>query len=169
MRRHPLIMATIAPVLPVLMVALAACGSSGSGGRVASADSKAPRGGSSASASASGDASGVKYTQCMREHGVNLPDPEPGKPPNVVNGEAGSRLNKAYEACKELLPKQATEDAKISPEDLEKIRQYTKCMRDNGVDMPDPDPDGGVKGKVGEPKMDAADKICQSKLPGQQK
>jgi hypothetical protein len=164
MRRHPLVLATITPLL---MLALAACGSSGSGDKVASAGSKAP--GSSASAATSGDDSGVKYTQCMREHGVNLPDPEPGKPPQVVNGAAGSALNKAYEACKGLLPKQATEDAKISPEDLDKIRQYAKCMRDNGVDMPDPDPDGGIKAKAGQPKMEAADKVCQSKLPGNQR
>jgi hypothetical protein len=163
MRTHPMVMATIAPLL---MVALAACGSSGSGDGVATAGSKAPRGGSSASAS--GDDSGVKYTQCMREHGVNLPDPEPGKPPQVINGDPGSTLGKAYEACKQLLPA-ASEDTKISPEDLEKVRQYTKCLRDNGVDVPDPDPDGGITAKAGQPKMEAADKICQSKLPGQQK
>ena len=165
MRNHPLIMATIAPLL---VLALAACGSAGSGDRVASAGSKAPHSTSTASASASGDDAGVKYTQCMREHGVNLPDPEPGKPPMVINGEAGSTLNKAYEACKQLLPKQATEDTKISAEDLEKLRQYARCMRDNGVDVPDPDPDGGMSAKVGQPKMAEADKVCQSKLPGQQ-
>jgi hypothetical protein len=60
---------------------------------------------------------------------------------------------------------------KISPEDLEKVRQYARCMREHGIDMPDPGPDGSLTGGAvtGDDgaKLDAADKACQSKLPGQ--
>jgi hypothetical protein len=104
----------------------------------------------------------------MRENGIDLPDAEPGKFPPVVDGPAGSKEHTALEACKQFLPN-GGEVEKISPEDLEKVRQYARCMRENGVDMPDPDPDGTLTGGAGDSaKMAAADEVCQSKLPGQQ-
>jgi hypothetical protein len=156
----------MAVVVPLLMVALAACGSSGSGDDVASAGGTR----SSSPAPRAGDDSGLKFAKCMREHGVDIPDPEPGKQPPVVDGPAGSREHKALESCKQFLPS-GGEVEKISPEDLEKVRQYAKCMREHGIDMPDPGPDGSLTGGVvtgdDAAKLDAADKACQSQLPGQ--
>jgi hypothetical protein len=168
MRKHPLIMATI--VAPLLMTALAACGSTGSSG---DGDSVASGGGIKATATESAVASdqeqGITFARCMRTNGVNIPDPEAGKAPLVADGPAGSKEHKALEACKQFLA-DGGQPEKISTADLAKVREYAKCMRANGVDIPDPDADGGMTGKAGgdQAKMAAADKICQSKLPGQQ-
>jgi hypothetical protein len=107
----------------------------------------------------------------MREHGIDIPDPEPGKQPPVVDGPADSTEHKALEACEQFLPN-GGEVEEVSPEDLEKLRQYAKCMREHGIDMPDPGPDGALTGDAvtgdDAAKLDAADKACQSKLPGQE-
>jgi hypothetical protein len=161
MRKYEPIMAVTAVLLTV---ALAACGSTGSGDNAVGGAGDAPKSGSPTAKS--GDDLGVKFAQCMRENGVKLPDPEPGKQPLVVDGPAGSKEHKAMEACKQFLSTDDT-DEKISPEDVEKLRQYAQCMRANGVNMPDPGPDGAMSGPAGDSaKMTAADQICQSKLPG---
>ena len=168
MRKHPFMMASIAA--PLLVVALAACGSSSSGDEVASGGGsvKITASGSTPGAGTGDKNAGVEYTQCMRNNGVKMADPEPGKSPIVVQGAAGSKEQKAFEACKQFLPSQGVGE-KVSPDDLNKMREYTKCMRANGVDMKDPGPDGGITGPAGgdTTKLEAADKICQSKMPGQ--
>lgn len=152
----------------LLLVALAGCGSAESTDDVASAGGANSRSGSPAPQS--GDDGGLKYAKCMRENGIDIPDPEPGKFPPVVDGPPDSKEHKALTACKQFLPN-GGEAEDISPEDLEKIREYAQCMRDNGVDMPDPEPDGTLTGDAvtGEDaeKLAAADQVCQSKLPGQ--
>jgi hypothetical protein len=156
----------MAVVVPLLMVALAACGSSGSGDGVASAGGTR----SSSPAPRTGDDSGLKFARCMREHGVDIPDPEPGKLPPVVDGPPDSKEHEALESCEQFLPS-GGEVEKISAEDLEKVRQYARCMREHGVDMPDPSPDGSLTGGAiaggDAAQLDAADRACQSKLPGQ--
>jgi hypothetical protein len=168
MRKHPLMMASIAA--PLLLVALAACGSSESSGEVASGGgAKITASGSTAGAGTADKNRGVEYTKCMRANGVNMADPDPGKSPIVVQGSPGSKEQKAFDACKQFLPDGGVPE-KVSPAELAQIREYTKCMRANGVDMPDPGPDGGIGGAAGgdTTKLEAADKICQSKMPGQQ-
>lgn len=151
----------------LLLVALTGCGSGGSGDDVASVTGEDSQNGEPAPQS--GDDSGLKYTQCMREKGIDLPDPEPGKVPLVIDGPAGSKENEALLSCKQFLPN-GGEVTQISPEDLDKVRQYAQCMRDNGADVPDPEPDGSLTGPAmtGEAsgELAAADEICQSKLPG---
>ncbi|MFB4314796.1 hypothetical protein [Actinomadura sp. 21ATH] len=54
--------------------------------------------------------------------------------------------------------------------DGEKMREYAKCMRANGADMPDPSADGRVEvkvsgGKAGEEKMKAAERKCRRLMP----
>lgn len=152
----------------LLLVALAGCGSAESGDDVASAGGKNSPTGSPAPRA--GDDGGLEYAKCMRDNGIDMPDPEPGKLPPVLHGPPGSTEDKALTACKQFLPN-GGEPEEISQEDLEKVREYTKCMRDNGIDMPDPGPDGSttggaVSGEEAE-KLAAADKICQSKLPGE--
>jgi hypothetical protein len=47
--------------------------------------------------------------------------------------------------------------------------KFAQCMREHGVDMPDPGADGGLvfKTKPGSrEKLDKARQACQSKLPG---
>ncbi|GAB3843563.1 hypothetical protein [Dactylosporangium cerinum] len=50
------------------------------------------------------------------------------------------------------------------------MRDYAKCMRDHGVDMPDPNPNGGPRSPQGanqnEAVAKAAGEACKDKIPG---
>ena len=50
----------------------------------------------------------VKFAQCMREHGLNVPDPEPGKGPMLKfdksSGVTQEQVEKAMEACQQYNP-----------------------------------------------------------------
>jgi hypothetical protein len=76
-------------------------------------------------------------------------------------------------ACRKYLPA-GGKPPSPDPQMLEQMRQFTQCMRDHGIDVPDPDPGGGgvaiSKGPGGinpdDPKFTAAEQACQDKLPG---
>jgi len=108
-------------------------------------------GGSSASApTPSRDPRDVqrKWAQCMREHGIDVPDPDPveGKFlefPTPKKGTAEEeRFAEAEEACKEWDP--GSLGGKPHPERVEQQRKVAQCMRDRGFDVPDPDPSSGA-------------------------
>jgi hypothetical protein len=89
----------------------------------------------------------LKHARCMREHGVDMPDPGPDG--NLqFGGSVGGDRNKAVEAasaCQQYLPN-GGELRNLSPEQLEQARTFAKCMREHGIDMPDPDPATGLSG-----------------------
>ncbi len=175
---------TVPTVLLALAVGLAvtACGGKSNGHGVASANGGRGHGGASPSPTASVDPEEAQrqFAQCMREHGVNIGDPDTGNPsggPVRVQASAGSNMDAAVQACQKYLPagQLRTPDA----QELEQARQFAQCMREHGVDVPDPDPNGGglrvEKGKGGagstgvnpdDPAFKAAEKACQDKLPG---
>jgi hypothetical protein len=113
---------------------------------------------------ASEEERGRQFAQCMREHGVDMPDPDPNNGGGKVRIEAGAGVDKekmqqALDACREFMPN-GGERRELSPEDLEKLRQFAQCMREQGIDMPDPDPNGGGGIRIrknGEGRPDAAE------------
>jgi len=88
------------------------------------------------------------YAKCMREHGVDMPDPEVSQDGGIgisVNGGDKATVDKANAACKQLMPN-GGEPPKPSPEDLDRMREQAQCMRDHGVDVEDPTMDDpGIK------------------------
>lgn len=80
----------------------------------------------------------LKTRKCLREHGMDAPDPEPGQDPRGMTLGSGSEdpeaLKKAFEAC----GMQAPGTGQMSQEDKDKALKWAKCMRDNGVNIPDP-------------------------------
>ncbi|TWP50026.1 hypothetical protein FKR81_22640 [Lentzea tibetensis] len=84
----------------------------------------------------------LEFTKCMRDNGVDMPDPETDKGGVAMRVEEDNaeQMQKATEACKQFLPN-GGEMRKPSPEEMDKIREQTKCMREKGYDMPDPDSD----------------------------
>jgi hypothetical protein len=174
MTRSPLILVAVAAAA----LALGACGSSddnGTSGSGKSQDDKAFEG-------------ALKFAKCMREHGIDAPDPQRvgnGGIKQTVKTRPGSKakMKAAQDACAKYQQigggkaPSAAEQAKAKDSAL----AYAKCMRDNGVDMPDPkfSSGGGTtfslgrSGKKGgstggpnpdSPKFKAADKVCHSKL-----
>lgn len=108
------------------------------------------------------------FTKCMREHGIDMKDSKPAGPGGEQMGEAieikpgeEEKMNAANEACRKLLPN-GGERPKLSPEELDKQRNQAKCMREHGIDWPDPDDKGGTMNfdMSNQDKMDAAMKAC---------
>ena len=93
----------------------------------------------------------VKFAECMREHGIDMPDPEPdsdgggGLSVAIPQGTSKEEADAAIEACKEFMPG-GGEPVKASPEQLAAMREFAKCMRENGIEnFPDPSADGGIQ------------------------
>jgi hypothetical protein len=96
-------------------------------------------------ASPQADDAMIKYTQCMRDHGVKMSDPKPGGGVSIDGGDLSQDEMQAAEKDCEELRRLAIPDADSQPlTEVEKQRvlDMTQCMRDKGHDMPDPVFDG---------------------------
>jgi hypothetical protein len=161
----------------LLALALAGCGGDdGDGGGVASAggaSSAAP--GASPSASKDNYEAMLEFTECMRGEGIEMDDPQPGGGVQLrLRGGDPAKTEAAMAKCRHLMPN-GGEMRQADPERIEKARQYSKCMRDNGVPkFPDPDPEtGGIMMRGGpdsgldpnDPTFQAAQKTCEKLRP----
>lgn len=156
-------------------LALAACGGSGSenvGGEASSQKNIEQR--------------MVKFTKCLREHGVqaetsagNGPKGRgfgvkiAGGPP--AGGPAGGQkegggpppqVERAMNACKQYRPQPKQLD--LSPaekaEQAKKALEFARCMRSHGIQVPDPGPDGTLELNDVNPQsatFEAAQNACQ--------
>jgi hypothetical protein len=167
-------MGLVPGVLLALALAVAACGGGGKSDGVASL------GGNQATATTragSGDPRqrALAYARCMRQHGVNIPDPK-----FDANGRIAQRLpagigpddpkfKAADQACKQYAP--SGEPERPDPRTQQQMVAYARCMRQHGVNIPDPKPGGGIdaNGEAGvdpkSPKFKAADQACQQYAP----
>jgi hypothetical protein len=142
-------------------LALAACGKDGEpSDGVASVDGASNDGGSSDDDSSGGgdgdrpsdqefqDAA-LEYAQCMREHGVDMPDPEfegeGGVSMRLPEGVNPDDLEAAEEECRPIMDEVAPDADQIDPEQQAEMQdqmlEVAQCMRDKGHDMPDPEVD----------------------------
>ena len=118
------------------------CGVAGCGGSGSSNDGVARAGGDKqATASAGAPSAGgdqVKWTQCLRDHGVDVQDPPPGSAVTLPMDSA--TVKDALARCKqfETVTQGRTGVDPNDPAQQEHRRQFAKCMRDNGIDWPDP-------------------------------
>jgi hypothetical protein len=131
------------------------------------------------------------FAQCMRDHGVQMDDPvvvsdgsgggkvemRAGGPSGAPKGEQGpapddEAFKKAEEACRHLAPQGGDLGGGATPEDEERMRNFSKCMRENGVEnFPDPQPGGGIaispENGVNpeDPTFKEAEKKCEELMP----
>jgi hypothetical protein len=140
-------------VLPLLLgLAVTGCAGTGSDG-----EQVATAGGGAASASPSASVVPVsdedrqrEFAKCMRENGVpDFPDPEVGDDGGfrvrIPGGQNKEQVQAAMEKCRSLMPNGGKE-IKLDPEQVEKVRQLARCMRENGVpNFPDPGADGAIE------------------------
>ena len=118
--------------------------------------------GASCSGSTSGSANGaattaaaaqaVRFSTCMRDHGVaQFPDPSASGELTieaVANGTSidpnSEAFTRALSACKDLEPSGFTGHRRTTEQQQAALR-FAQCVRDNGVkDFPDPTPDGPI-------------------------
>ena len=141
---------------------------------------------SSASGAPSREAANRKamldLARCMRENGVDMPDPqfEGGRVTQRMGGPGKidpDEMRKAEKACAKY--REAIKPPEMSDEDKEKFRkaalEHSRCMREHGIDIPDPkfDEDGGAQIRIGrgsgidpdDPKFQKAQEACEDKMP----
>jgi hypothetical protein len=141
---HGYILRLIA-VPAILVAALSGCAANRHEPKVASAGGSPTAGAGTTPQAQDAAAQGRRFAKCMRDQGVDVPDPGPdgriGLPGMTEANQA--KIEAASEKCREFLPN-GGEPAKPSAEDIAKRREYAKCVRDNGLPgFPDPDPQTG--------------------------
>ncbi len=164
----------------VLALSLAACGSGGGDDGVASLSGQ-DAAAASPTPSVDPEEALADFAACMREHGIDIPDPQVDSEGRIEPQGEGvdpgridpKKLQDAMEACSDLLP-QGLDLPEMSPEDQAKLRdavlKYARCMRENGVDVPDPTFDANGGFLIGEmrdavdpndPDFRKADEVCR--------
>jgi hypothetical protein len=141
----------------------------------------APGGATEAGASptpSSNQAAAIVLAECMRANGFpNFPDP--------VKDDQG-RWNFPAETAGDWLPPDAcrplvrdwksvfADEKPLTADDMAKLREYAKCMREHGLpDFPDPDDDGNfevpdrlrVLAENNDPVVTATIEACEHLLP----
>jgi hypothetical protein len=172
MKRRFAFVATAGVAAVALALVLAACG--GGGGQsdgVASLDGQGGNTETTTTGARDPEEAALEYTQCMREHGVDMADPGPNGELQLQVGPGNSdNVEKAQKACEHLLENarpQLTEEQQNAMQDG--LLAFAKCMREHGIDMPDPV--FGEGGRVtqrnrsglnpDDPKFREAQKACQ--------
>jgi hypothetical protein len=115
----------------------------------------------------------LKFAECLREQGLDVPDPEPGKGMTMKFGPGSDqqKVQQAMEACREWAPTGMTGGGAPDPKRDEQMRAYSQCMRDNGV-ASFPDPEGGMvrldPSSGEDPDFEAAQEKCAALMQGPQ-
>lgn len=173
-----------------LLVLVSACGGSDTSeeARVASIESTTTTSTTSVS-DVSGEDQLFEFVDCMRENGVDVPDPvvdsdgNVGFPQDVDPTDfQGDDVQAAFSDCREFLDFATLGFGDIDLSQLaDDLLAFASCMRENDFDLPDPDfsnfeiapPDeaGRVNTPFGildldDPDFQAALDICEDTLPG---
>jgi hypothetical protein len=162
----------VIPLLLCWLALAAACTKSPDGDGIASVNGSA---GASASPSAVKDA--AAFARCMRQHGQNVPDPDPNASFTVVppTGEQLPAWKTAVQACRHFLPGGEAQGG-VPSQELEQLRAFAVCMRAHDIEMTDPTSDGDmqINGRFehvtraqleNDPGYKAAMTACKDKLP----
>jgi hypothetical protein len=103
----------------------------------------------------------LEFAQCMREHGVDMPDPSSNDGGMVIVGPGpgaavdDETFQTAQEACQPILDEVEQNLPQPDPEEMARMRDqalaFAQCMREKGFDMPDPtfDEGGGMALSIG--------------------
>jgi hypothetical protein len=103
----------------------------------------------------------LEFAECMREHGIDMPDPEfddggggvriggPGEPDG--GGPSQEEFEAADEACSPIM-EDVRPDIQLTPEEQAEMQDemvaVAQCMRDKGWNMPDPEVGEGGEVRV---------------------
>ena len=90
----------------------------------------------------------LEFAQCMREEGINFPDPTfdiDGNPQfDNLEIENEEEFENAFENCEDILrnalPEQFDLDPEVEAALVDASLEFSQCMRDQGIDFPDPKP-----------------------------
>ena len=181
-------------VLAVLLVLLTgACGSGSGTEGVASIQGSETGGGSSTTTTTvDPDQAVLDFAQCMRDHGIDMPDPDINASGGglafgfTVQGDPGDdaaaaaemrKMQEADEACRHFLEGIVQEFEQPDLAEMQdQMLAFSECMRDHGIDYPDPvfSENGGVSITGGpgsgfdpsDPDFQAAQEACNEVFGG---
>jgi hypothetical protein len=162
----------IALLLTLCALALGACGGGGDDDDTGASEN-------------SREEAGLRFAECMREHGIDVPDPQPGEAGIQIGGPDGAdnpppgdpAFQDAFEACEDELGDAGPAD--LSAEERQEIEdgvlEFAQCMREHGIDIPDPEFGSGPGGGFGtlfqggadpdSPAFQEASQACEKFLP----
>lgn len=144
-------------------LALTATACSGDGGGSKDA-------GSAAESGKTKEDQALEHRKCLREQGMDIPEPKPGQDGMGVTIDGGSKsqkeMEKAFKACEDKAVGGGAKE--LTQAEKDKMVAFARCMRENGFDMPDPKFGGG--GMEAMPaleskdmkKFEKANKACES-------
>ncbi|WP_156043665.1 hypothetical protein [Cellulomonas sp. URHE0023] len=153
--RHPRRAAAALVALGVLLV-VAACSADPARSALpeASGATAPTTAGASPTASLDPEDALIQYARCMREHGVDMPDPVDGR--LTLNGEGigPEKMEAADSACEKWQEMAESQDGggrQLTEDEKQVFLDQATCLRDRGWNVSDPvfDSDGGVKQQFG--------------------
>lgn len=180
MRRHQTILVAAVALLGLGLAA--GCGSDGGEDppKVASAgedkpDAKPKNAAGGEAPEKDPEARQLQFTECLRDNGIDVEDPEgPGQGVRfkAERGKGNSdKMSKAMDACRKYAPA-GLADGKVSEEAKKEMAAYIKCLRDQGVELGDPDPETGMpqdedRDKLFSKNPTKEQEACKDKRPRQ--
>jgi hypothetical protein len=171
-RRWPQLAGLVGAVL-ALTLTVAACGGGGKANGVASLSgaNKATATTTTTGSSHDDRQKALAWARCMRQHGIDLPDPKFSE--NLIEQRLPTRAEQnsakfkaAEQACKQYLP----DGGQPSPPTAQERQQalaFAQCMRQHGVNLPDPqitadgiDQPPPARMDLDDPRLQAAEQAC---------
>jgi hypothetical protein len=122
-------------------------------------------------------AAAVYAAQCMRDKGYNVPDPtfdDQDNPvfqePDLAKGADVEAYRRARQECNRRLDEAwgAAGRPNRKEQDRANLLAFARCVREHGVDVADPDPQGGWtldKQLINSPAWKDAAQACADRLP----
>jgi hypothetical protein len=163
---------TIRPFRPFLAMALGGL----LAGALAACGSAEPSADGAAGARPDDEAE-LAFARCMREAGIDIPDPGAGpRRVRIPNNVSRTKLESSMQTCRKKTgggPPELTAEQRTEMRDA--ALKFAKCMRAHGADVPDPTvgdgPGGGGIVRMGRPGSAEAPAFrkamesCQDELP----
>lgn len=142
--------------------------------------------------SAQDEEQALKFARCMRAHGIDMPDPQVGRSGAIEmhvrsagkgpvaggparGGPAPARMQAAVEGCRKYAPNGGKPPSPAEQQEMrDQALAFSRCMRSHGIDIPDPQVEGGGV-RIGGPKVSinpdspsfrSAQQACGSLMPG---
>jgi hypothetical protein len=114
------------------------------------------------------DAQALVFAQCVRDNGVDMPDPGPGQQGLIDAFRAVERdydratLRQALSACQDLMPQYAQEHPTGDDWQLE----LAECLREQGLEVSDTPFEDAHSGAIDVNEFSAAMEVCRDVLTG---
>jgi hypothetical protein len=160
-----------ATVAAAAVLILAACGDSGGDG-VASAGGEQNPANPAETATAvpqDPDAQALAFAGCMRDNGVDMPDPGPGQEgmnqawQAIAGNYDQATLDQAVAACQDLIPQYPGQEDHGSDEWQLALAE---CLREQGLDVSDNVFDDLHSGQIDQDELAAAMEACRNVISG---